>query len=600
MPIPLRQNIKNISKVVELDGLPSNDREILIWWHCGFLKNRLDNSQPKALVAFREILNSGDLSDRVDYCRVPITVLGQVRVGTIWKNRQCQSEVIYDKNKFTVNFTENNWSITSFKQAVENGSLPPYPQEIYPLVYAKDHNWLLEFPIPTGGKLVVPCMEFFTRCYGRSAELRRVLSTYSWKECKEKRLYAPLEEPETPNQWKVRLRKRLVNGDVILLAHAKYEKYAENAVKSIYSQIEILHDPADKKPAFIKVYPWFQGLAELKVKGIWFDEGKSFLALQIVGCSQPGGIPIERDRENAKNSGQPTDIKKIGTAWAGAHESILVQAPEIIDLTGDVAPDPHAVSVEIEDPDFEELGVLRIITDRKKRPKGSSGPKVKGDDASIFSSGEAHGQGQGVGYAAIHAPQLMESQGILRDMWNAMMLLKEDKMMQIQAVEWFTFHDGYGDDAEPNLIGLEPFTIEERQENILDSTTIKWPYIDPVARKTRGVLVSRMTIQEASIYIIEIQRRTQKRKDKDERMKDVEESFKGLIVALDDQQEFEKWLWLFLSNIRFTKGVMKNLVEKCPGKAATFKHMAVGKSDNIRCKHNILNALHKIGFDITQ
>ena len=598
MPIPLRKNIRNISKVVELDGLPNDDRKIMVWWYCGVFKNQFDNSQPKVLVAFRELLDSGDLSDRVTYYRVPITALGQVRVGTIWQNRKCQSEVIFDKEKFTVNFTENNWSITSFKKAVEDGCPLPYPQEIYPLVYARDHNWLLEFPIYTGGKLVVPCMEFFTRCYGRSAELRRVLSTYSWKECVEKRLYAPLEEPETPHQWKVRLRKRLVNGDVILLAHAKYEEYTEKAVKSIYSQIETLHDPEDKKPAFIKVFPWFQGVAELKVKGIWFDEGKSFLALQIVGCSQPGGVPIERDRENAKYSGQPTDINRIGTAWTGADERRSVQVPEIIDLTGDVAPDAHAVSVEIEDPDFEELGILRIITDRRKRPKGSSGQKAKGDDASVFSSGEAHGKGQGVGYAAIHAPQLMESQGILRDMWNAMIFLKQDKMMQIQAVEWFTFHDGYKDDAEPNLIGLEPFTIEDRQRNILDTTTLKWPFIDPITREIRGILVSRLTIQGSSVYIIEVQRRAQKRKKKDGNAKGSEESFKGLVMALDEQDKFEKWLWIFLSKIRFSKGVMTDLVEKCPGKAATFKHMTTDKSDRVRCEHNVLKALNKIGVFI--
>ncbi len=598
MPIPLRKNIKNISKVVELDGLPNDDRKIMVWWYCGVFKNQFDNSQPKVLVAFRELLDSGDLSDRVTYYRVPITALGQVRVGTIWQNRKCQSEVIFDKEKFTVNFTENNWSITSFKKAVEDGCPLPYPQEIYPLVYARDHNWLLELPIYTGGKLVVPCMEFFTRCYGRSAELRRVLSTYSWKECVEKRLYAPLEEPETPHQWKVRLRKRLVNGDVILLAHAKYEEYTEKAVKSIYSQIETLHDPEDKKPAFIKVFPWFQGVAELKVKGIWFDEGKSFLALQIVGCSQPGGVPIERDRENAKYSGQPTDINRIGTAWTGADERRSVQVPEIIDLTGDVAPDAHAVSVEIEDPDFEELGILRIITDRRKRPKGSSGQKAKGDDASVFSSGEAHGKGQGVGYAAIHAPQLMESQGILRDMWNAMIFLKQDRMMQIQAVEWFTFHDGYKDDAEPNLIGLEPFTLEDRQRNILDTTTLKWPFIDPITREIRGILVSRLTIQGSSVYIIEIQRRAQKRKKKDGNIKGSEESFKGLVMALDEQDKFEKWLWVFLSKIRFSKGVMTDLVEKCPGKEATFKHMTTDKSDRVRCEHNVLKALNKIGIFI--
>ena len=50
-------------------------------------------------------------------------------------------------------------------------------------------------------------------------------------------------------------------------APVKYAPYTRSAAKSIYAQIEAEHDPRGRLPAFIKVAPWFQGHAELKVSG---------------------------------------------------------------------------------------------------------------------------------------------------------------------------------------------------------------------------------------------------------------------------------------------------------------------------------------------
>lgn len=601
MPIPLRQKLKRISKVVRLDNaLPSNDKGWIVWWYCGIYKNHNANSQPNALVAFRSLLNDGNLSDEVIHRRMPLTALGQVRVGTVWRERLCHAEVILDSEKFTVDFTKPSWKLTSFHQASEDGSPPPYQHSIYPLAYPKDQNWLLEFTLPTGGRLIVPCLEFFTRCYGRSAELRRVLATYSWKACLEQRLYAPLDEPEESDngKWKVKLRKRLVNGDVVLLAHAKYQPYTEKAVKSIYAQIEAFHDPAGKRPAFIKVAPWFRGPAELKAKGIWFDEvdgGRSFLALQIVGCSQPEGPQILRGRENANTANQLSDYDESGRAWAGAPERTLIKPPEIVDLTGDVEPDPHAISVEIEDPDFEELGEPRVIISmRNDRAKGTSGSKVKGADASAFSSGEPHGSGQGVGYASIYAKTVMESQGMLRDMWNAMLFLKKELPSQIQSVEWFTFNEGYRGEAEPKLIGLQPF--DETDE--VDGTTRKWPYMDiTTLQEIRGILVARIVALGMPIHIVEIQRRPQKKKDKNGDTENAEEHFKGLVFLLDDQDNLKEWLQQFLSEVRYVKGVVQKVASRCPGRAATFNHSAAS-GDQVLCKAAVVNALEKMGIDI--
>lgn len=328
----------------------------------------------------------------------------------------------------------------------------------------------------------------------------------------------------------------------------------------------------------------------------WFDDGKSFLALQIVGCSQPAGLPVLRGRENANNAKQPADGGEAGSAWAGTPERVLIKPPEIVDLTGDVEPDPHATSVEIEDPDFEVLGEERVILDmRKQRAQSSAGPKVKGTEASAFSSGETQGSDQGVGYAAIHARPVMESQGVLRDMWDAMLFLKSKHPNQIQSVEWFTFEDGYRQQSDPELIGLHPF----EEENEVDGKTRKWPYMDVTTlQEIRGILVARIVAQGKSVHILEIQRRAQKKKDKEGNPEDGEESFKGLVFVLDDQNNFEEWLQQLLSNIRHVRGIVQKLVGKCPGKAAAFKHSVAG-GDEVPCEAAVLNALEKMGVDLS-
>lgn len=550
-------------------------------------------SQPYALVAFRELLSTGCVSDDVIHRRVPLTTLGQVRVGTVWRDGACQTEIVYgESEKFTVDFTPMNWRLTSFDQAFYCGENPPYPQCIHPLKFEKDKNWLLEFMLPSGGKLIIPCLEFFTRCYGRSAELRRILATYSWEECKEKRLYAPLDEPEELNKWKVKLRKRLVNGDVILLAHAKYDRYTEMVAKNIHAQLEAPFDPGNKAPTFIKVVPWFCGPAELKAKGIWFDEGRSFLALQIVGCSDPKGVPVLRGRDNTNLTNQPADegSGKLGGAWAGTPVRTLVRPPEIVDLTGEVEPDPHAISVEIEDPAFEVLGEPRVVTDmRKEQADGSAGPKVMGATALAFSCGEAYGTGQCVGYASIHARPVMESLGVMRDMWNAMLFLKTKRPNLIQSVEWFTFEDGYSQETEPKLIRLQPF--DENEE--VDGTTRKWPYI-AAFQGLRGVLLARVVAQGRHVHILEIQRRPRTKKDVNGNVEEVEDSFKGLAFVIDDHYKLKMWLKQLLSDMRYVKGVVQKLAGACPGKAAAFKHTSAGEEE-VPCEAAVINALGKMG-----
>lgn len=184
---------------------------------------------------------------------------------------------------------------------------------------------------------------------------------------------------------------------------------------------------------------------------------------------------------------------------------------------------------------------------------------------------------------------------MLRDMWVAMRRLKEDRPDLIQSVEWFTFERGFRTDAEPELVALQPFDDEAKTEV---ATEIRnWLYYDVAGKVPRGVLVARMTVAKKQVYIVEIQRRLRKKKDKDGSLKDSEEAFKGLVFMLDDQKRFGGWLRRLLLEIRHKKGVVQNLVGNCPGKAAAFKHVSAS-DEKVPCQAAVLNALEKAGVKV--
>ncbi|BBL71542.1 hypothetical protein [Methylogaea oryzae] len=599
MAVPFNRELKRVSKAARLqDHLPEGNRNWMAWWYCGIYKNRVADSQPHVLVAFRE-WSSGALSDEVSHRRVPLTALGQIRLGTIWREGVCHSEAIYDTARFSLDFTPGAWRLTSFDEAAKQGhAAPPYPHSLYPLKYRGDKNWLIAFELLTGGTLVVPCIEFFSRCYGRSEELKRILTTYEWHgedQAYTSRLYAPLGESEEPGKWKVKLKRRLVNGDVVFLAHAKYDSYTEQIAKDIYGQLESQYDPNNKAPTFIRVAPWFQGPAELKVNGIWFNDRRSFLALQVLGCSDPKGAPLQRDRENTNKADQPAREEGLGEAWAGAPVRRSVKTPEIVDLTGDEEPDHGAAMVEIQDPDFEVLGEPRTVIDvRRDRAKDAAGARSKGSHATSFSSGEPYGSEKGVGYASIHARPVMDSNGILQDMWNAMQFLSKNRPGLILSAEWFTFADGFNTDDKPKLIRLRPFD----DKTIVKGDIRTWPYLDVITRQElRGVLVTRLMTCGKAVYIVEIQRRVRKTKTVEGEIKDDEESFKGLVFTLNKPEVFETWLISFLRDIRAVKGIVQRIVANCPGKAAAFKHVPAN-NERVPCEAAVLNALEKVGVQV--
>jgi hypothetical protein len=590
MPIPFQFEVLKTPTVARLPHLGLTDDQYVVWSYNGVIKNPKVDAQPLVLVGFRK-LDKGAVADELILRRVPLTALGQVRIGSIWEKNICNTSAKFEEHDFEVDFRLGNWKYSSFfDSSPKNGSsLPPYPMELYPLKYQGDRNRHIEFQLNEGGKLVVPCLEFYARCYGRSEELNRILATYSWDEV-ERRFYAPLDEPEESGKWKVKLRKRLHNGDTVFLAHTKYDTYTQKVARSIHSQLEAQFDAETNSPAFLKIAPWFQGPAEIRCQGIWFNNRKSFLALRIIGASDPDGILIERNRENSnKTSGDSSDFE-AGKAWDGATETHLVRPPDIVDLTSDVEPDHGTGAVEILDPSFVVLGIPRAIVDKHgERISSSSKNRRPGGNESSYSSGERHGSGKGVGYASIHAPESYESHGALLDLWNATISLKKKHPPLIQTAEWFTFTEGYRSDGTPKLIALEPIEKEEEVPTI----TRNWVYFDVKTERPRGLMVLRITSNGRSIYIVEIERRPRKTTTQNSEDKDGEEPYRGVVATVEDSKVFENWLRRFMSDVRYVRGIVRKVVPYFPSLADTFTHPKT-RGEYILGEAALLQALEKI------
>lgn len=567
---------------------------VVVWWYGPVERNTRANSVPLVRVLFQCPDKTGE-HDRWLPRSVALPHIGLLRVGSVWRKGICVDDGKRRGETFDLDFSDGGWSCVSPSSAIARDLVSQLDSTEHPFPSRYDLGYLLNFKLPGGRNLLVPCMEFFARCYGRSAEIKRVLTTYRWEDA-EGRLYLPLGEPAPPDTWAVKLSKRMRNDDVVFLAHVKYDEYARRAAKLVYSQAETapLHGGRDVPDVFLRATPWFQGPAKLEVSGIAFNGGRSFLALRILGASQPRGLAVLRDREN--RGGLP-DTDKDGDRRDGSGPAIkrLRTLPDILDLTGDEEPDRGSMSIDIEEDDFRVLGEPRTVIDRKSAiERGLIRRIASGDGIKAVSTGEAHGSGKGVGYGSIHAPVVLESQGALRETWKAARRLAETHHQIIHSVGWFTFEAGVSDDDEPKLIALSP----DRDEASKVKST--WVYHDVATKTPRGVLVIAMEVDGATVYLLEIQRRTTTHVDGEES----EESFRGLAVAVRDGQNPRRWLPALLGGIQAEKGILQRLTGQCPGRTYAYKHVPYKNVESVRdsgalYETAVVNALAKVGYPVT-
>jgi len=580
-----------------------HDWEWVVWGYGGLIKNTKAKSQPRVQVVLRKLKpkDGGYIASEIYTPQIPIQSLVQFPIGSIWKEGSSTEEFSLPlAPDFVVDFTESQYELISFSQGQE-----PYPETLFPPAYSKkDKGWYLSFPLTSGGKLVIPCLEFFNRCYGSSGEFRRILTTYPWSERNE-RLYAPIADSENiENCWRIKRRKRLVKEDCVILAHGLYDSYTTKTLEGIYPLLEAGYgNQTPPLPAFLQIKPWFKGKAKLRVRGLSFDNDRSFLGLQILGCSEPNGVSIERDREN-NNQVDKQAPEGSATAFGGSPSKITRNLNQIFDLTSDDDPDHQTGTLEVQSREFVILGKPRDVTDRKN-PEGryrADQTRCPPDNTNTFSGGAPHGNSKGVGHASIHSetkqdePQTnfaeLESEGALRDLWNAFIYLQNNPGIipwKITAVEWHTPEHRFDPAQPPCLVSISPFA-EADTEGLTPATT-KWVYYDfdecGHGKTLRGMMVLRIKVEGHSkpIYIFDIQRRQNDVKETDK--------FKGVVFTLPSDDLLDEWIDDYRHHIRRLKGIPDTLLTSCPGRAFMFKHSS-SKKEKVAGQAAAANALNKI------
>ena len=115
---------------------------------------------------FREVLSHTDVGLKLDKAEkelLPLPLLGQYRLGSIWVDGKSVEEVHYPVVEFKISFAAGCWRYKTFNAQSRLGKQnDPFPLDLYPLLYgANDFSRLIEFDLNNGGKLVLNGMDFF-------------------------------------------------------------------------------------------------------------------------------------------------------------------------------------------------------------------------------------------------------------------------------------------------------------------------------------------------------------------------------------------------------------------------------------------------------
>lgn len=575
-----------------IEGVPPTSTDRLVaWWYCSIKKNPDAVSESKVEVCFRQLLDRED-EYVFRHHDVGITHLGQVRLGTIWQGQKKVGQIPLSHEIFQVDFSDGAWGFSGAWDK-ENQDATSKKRLIPPFIYKLDDatrhpkTRLVEFHLtdnPHG--LIVPCLEVFSRLYGRSQYLKRVLLAKPFDQAINELIVPDIEEAP-PNTWQVTVDKHCYDGDGVFLAHLKHDPLSARRVRSIWGQTEGAQNTSGNIPAYPEIGPWFAGPAQLRVRGKWLDnEKKKFLALEILGCSDPGGAEIYFDRENTNMVTGPLKKVRGGGSWPRVKREKPTGGKDI-HITHLKEPGAGEEPLEIADPFFEILGQPRLVTkivrskqgDREKRHTES------GEPTDQYSGGEAHGSGGETAPVSIAAPQILEAKGLLRDVWDVLVRMAADKNEPIKSVTSI-LPDG-AESPEPKMLTCP---AAEFEPGMTDSK-LYWHLLTLHPEQPRNILVARIKTENEILYIVEIQRRI---KITEDGRQEESPTYRGMAFRLDDESGLSDWLKAMLKEVVRETGIVYKITNKCPGTAATFKHLQASKGG---LKRSIMNGLSKVMAD---
>ncbi|CRM90425.1 hypothetical protein [Pseudomonas sp. 22 E 5] len=394
-----------------------------------------------------------------------------------------------------------------------------------------------------GQKVLIPCIEFLYRCYGSTSDMARILVTYPWDRVTDL-LYA--DTRKDAESWLVQPRPYIPNDDVLFLAWARYDTYAQNAAKLLYAQLDNARG-REMKAASLQVKPWFQGPAELRVRGLWSEHEDTFLCLEVTGMSQPQSrsYDIRRDILSAQKQEDeaPHKIGRVKRELPKQHDPFA-----ITDL---LEPDKDSFTWSKPDPSFQILGPQCSYTtsfeERPSPPRRSV--RVPPGDKSLLSTGDPTGYQKDVNKITAVAKRVVGDGGILTAMWEELIRLKGANK-GLSSLAWQSETQGFVQEADFRLVSLPRFSEADSPSD----AAWRWLAYPANANHARGMLVIRATIGNRTFYLIEFQRKKVLKKNVYG-----EEKISGLLMEINSATEAKLVISRIRDEIRFCSGNFRKL-----------------------------------------
>lgn len=566
--------------LVFVPGLDRLKGRYVVWWYNGIkptLRKGSDATRltaPSVTVVFREICDDSMLGS-VQYADIKLPYLTLLRIGTVIENSR-----VVGMSSCLSSFTTVLDQTQGCYQLINDVVNRKYDFNQYQIL-RYDNSWFLEFPVSNGKIVLIPCLIYFMYCYGFSAELKRVLTTYPWDGVKT-RICGPTESFPRRRGWPVNVPKRLRDDDATFIAHVMHDPVAEREAKHIGAQLLVGFPGLENKPISLKVRPWTREPLEAELLGVWLDEF-TFLGLTFTGISEPRGEDILLSRENNSLTKEKAD-GNLGRAWSGALKPIS-RYPLLV-VHSDYDPDPNEPPVEVSEPPLKILGVRRTrIKIRKDRANSTSGTKRIKELKGRAASGELSSGEHGVSPISIN-PDLIDSDSdTLLAMWSAALQIKAKFPSIIQLVEWYSLKNNeFLTDSPPGLIALDPYTSKKLKT--VSAENLRFLRIHG-PESLRGFLLIRILIRGEFYFVVEIERKVVSGKEQDK--------YQGLVFTIPNTASIWETVKKLKVAILDSCGVMERVSPALPT-ARYFKH-PTAPSRLVSCQRGLINGLEKIGVE---
>lgn len=556
-----------------LATIQDHEGDIVVWWYGAVRKNPLARSLPLVAVWFRELLPDRQWGNFVRR-DVGITDLGILQIGTVWRQGRCSQQLRLERRSRHVNLTAGHWKSASQVDHFRDFDKALIPAEAYQLRFPKsDRSRVLVFE-HSKGQTLVPALEFFSRLYGRSGEVKRVLTTYLWHEV-EVRLGLAADVPSKTGRWSVFLPSRTNNGDATFLAHLRNDPLARRVAQTLNAGLEARFSADADALVFPDIHPWHTGPAELIVEGVCVDASR-FLALRIVGGTEPAGKPIDAYRENPGKAGRPASADAPLTSWHGQSTSRASLENTSIDYTVTDEPDHREGVRELPTAPFVVLGRRRDMVVHRLE-EASTLPRPPSEDAAAarYAAGERYGADRGTGYGAFHTETVLHSEGALLDVWNALRMLHQAHKTIVRRV-------GFYDGPESGFVWDEELPRLVRQCGVTNA---------------EGVLVACVDTPVGKVVLFEIERHLVLRTDEEGCVHMEESCSAGVVLRLDSSEDLHELIPNVLEVHPKSAKAILQAARSRPGLHDTYRRSA-SAGDSFRGHSTVIVALGKVGVHL--